>query len=56
MTRLAKSLLEKVTESFASWYANHSLILYIYIIIRKHYHTYFELIHAFYSWFWNNAE
>ena len=28
---------------------DNSLILHIYIIIRKHYHTYFELIHAFYS-------
>ena len=35
---------------------DNSLILHIYTIIRKHYHTYFELIHAFYSWFWNNAE
>ena len=35
---------------------DNSLILHIYIIIRKHYHTYFELIHAFYSWFWNNTE
>ena len=29
--------------------SDNSLILHIYIIIRKHYHTYFELIHAFYS-------
>ena len=36
--------------------SDNSLILHIYIIIRKHYHTYFELIHAFYSWFWNNAK
>ena len=28
---------------------DNSLLLHIYIIIRKHYHTYFELIHAFYS-------
>ena len=35
---------------------DNSLILHIYIIIRKHYHIYFELIHAFYSWFWNNAK
>ena len=28
---------------------DNSLILHIYIIIRKHYDTYFELIHAFYS-------
>ena len=35
---------------------NNSLIFYIYIIIRKYYHTYFELINAFYIWFWNNAE
>ena len=35
---------------------DNSLILHIYIIIRKHYHTYFELINAFYSWFWNNTE
>ena len=35
---------------------DNNLILHIYIIIRKHYHTYFELIHAFYNWFWNNAE
>ena len=30
---------------------NNRLILHIYIIIRKDYHTYFELIHVFYSWF-----
>ena len=35
---------------------DNSLILHMYIIMRKYYHTYFELIHAFYSWFWNNAE
>jgi len=35
---------------------DNSLILHIYIIIRKHYYPYYELIHAFYSWFWNNAE
>ena len=35
---------------------DNSLILHIYIIIRKHYNTYFELIHAFYIWFWNNVE
>ena len=35
---------------------DNSLILHIYIIVRKHYYTYFELIHAFYIWFWNNAE
>ena len=35
---------------------DNSLILHIYIIVRKHYHTYFELIHAFYIWFWNNTE
>ena len=34
----------------------NSLILHIYIIIRKHYHTYFEVIHAFHIWFWNNVE
>ena len=34
----------------------NSLILQIYIIIGKHYHTYFELIHAFYIWFWNYVE
>ena len=28
---------------------DNNLILHIYIIIKKHYHTYFELIHAFYS-------
>ena len=28
--------------------SDNSLILHIYIIIRKHHHTYFELIHAFY--------
>ena len=28
---------------------DNSLILHIYIIIRKYYHTYFELIHSFYS-------
>jgi len=36
--------------------SDNSLILYIYIIIRKYYHIYFKLIHAFYIWFWNNAE
>ena len=35
---------------------DNSLILHIYIIIGKHYHTYFELIHAFYIWFWNYVE
>ena len=35
---------------------DNSLILHIYIIIRKHYYTCFELFHAFYNWFWNNAE
>ena len=35
---------------------DNSLILHIYIIIRKYYYTYFELIHAFYIWFWNNAK
>ena len=35
---------------------DNSLILHIDIIIRKHYHTYFKLIYAFYIWFWNNAE
>ena len=35
---------------------DNSLILHIYIIVKKNYHTYFELIRAFYSWFWNNAE
>ena len=35
---------------------DNSLISHIYIIIRKYYHTDFELIRAFYSWFWNNAE
>ena len=30
---------------------DNSLILHIYIIVRKNYHTYFELIHAFYIWF-----
>ena len=28
---------------------DNNLILHIYIIIRKYYHTYFELIQAFYS-------
>ena len=37
-------------------YVDNNLIFHIYIIIRKYYHTYFELIHVFYSWFWNNAE
>ena len=37
-------------------FSGNSLILHIYIIIRKHYYTYFELIHAFYIWFWNNFE
>ena len=41
---------------FVHTHCDNSLILHIYIIIRKPYHTYFELIHAFYSWFWNNAE
>ena len=36
--------------------ADNSLILHIDIIIRKYYHTYFESIHAFYIWFWNNIE
>ena len=35
---------------------DNSLNLHIYIIVRKHYHTYFELIHAIYIWFWNNDE
>ena len=35
---------------------DNSLILHIYIIIRKHDQTYFELIHAFYISFWNNVE
>ena len=35
---------------------DNNLILHIHIIIRKYYHTYFELIQAFYSWFWNNAK
>ena len=35
---------------------DNSLILHIYIIVRKHYHTYFEVIHAFHIWFWNNAK
>ena len=43
-----------------SWFLgasfDNNLILHIYIIIRKYYHTYFELIHAFYSWLLNNAE
>ena len=34
---------------------DNSLIFHIYIIIRKYYHTYFELIHVFYSWIWNNV-
>ena len=45
-----------LTISKRSTIGNNSLILHIYIIIRKHYHTYFELIHAFYIWFWNNVE
>ena len=35
---------------------DNNLILHIYIIIRKYYHTYFELIHTFYIWFCNNVE
>ena len=35
---------------------DNNLILHIYIIVKKYYHIYFELIHAFYIWFWNNAE
>ena len=35
---------------------DNSLILRIYIIIKKYYHNYVELIRAFYSWFWNNAK
>ena len=35
---------------------DNNLIFRIYIIVRKHYHTHFELIHAFYIWFWNNVE
>ena len=38
------------------WPIDNGLILHIYIIIRNHYHAYFKLIHAFYSWFWNNVE
>ena len=39
----------KVVEMFkALEVVDNSLILHIYIIIRKYYHTYFELIHAFY--------
>ena len=30
---------------------DNSLILHINIIVRKYYHTYFELIHAFYIGF-----
>ena len=30
---------------------DNSLILHIYIIVRKHYHTYFEVIHAFHICF-----
>ena len=45
---------EKFSRSTAGF--DNNLILHIYIIIRKYYHTYFELIHAFYNWFWNNAE
>ena len=41
---------------FFFFFIDNSLFFHICIIIRKHYHTYFELIHAFYSWFWNNAE
>ena len=29
---------------------DNSLIFHIYIIVRKYYHTYFELIHAFHIW------
>ena len=36
--------------------SDNSLILHIYIIIRKYNHTYFELIHAFYIWFLNNVK
>ena len=41
---------------FLGFSDDNSLILHIYIIIRKHYHTYFELVHASYIWFWNNVE
>lgn len=30
---------------------DNNLILYIYIIIKKNYHTYIELVHVFYTWF-----
>ena len=46
----------KIVVAYIQRVYDNSLILHIYIIIRKHYHTYFELIHAFYSWFWNNAK
>ena len=35
---------------------DNSLILHIYVIIRKYYHIYVEKIHVFYIWVWNNAE
>ena len=44
------------SDQFPIMCADNTLILHIYIIIRKHYHAYFELIHAFYNWFWNNAK
>ena len=44
------------SDHFPIMCADNTLILHIYIIIRKHYHAYFELIHVFYNWFWNNAK
>ena len=49
-----KQLISLVFHGSSYMCTDNSLILHIYIIIRNHYHTYFELIHAFYSWFWNN--
>ena len=51
-----KNLIKYTDICTGEWPIDNSLILHIYIIIRKHYCTYFELVHAFYSWFWNNTK
>ena len=51
-----KDVFRKLSHPTSHKRDDNSLILHIYIIIRNNYHTYFELIHAFYSWFWNNTK
>ena len=47
LASLKPSRLRKIATNFRILArSDNSLILHIYIIIRKHYHTYFELIHA----------